>query len=419
MKLRNHFKMFFWPVRIPFLLSDMGSLTALDYHKKTAAYFQQQQQAWNFFSTHHFREEQLKEFKTGLLKNSYRFTETAETGLYEKVKTAKEKLELSLPVILYQAEHTAEMGAGIVYLNNEAHIVFSGNIIQHLSEEELLAVIGHELSHIHLYTQQNGEVEIADRMVTAIANHHGTTPAHYETARLFRLYTEIFCDRGAYRVTGSYAPIISSLVKLSTGLSAVHADSYIQQAEEIFSADAQTKTSGLSHPENFIRARAVWLWHSRPNEADAIIKQMIEGHTSIEELDLFKQQEITRLTEQLVQLILQPEWMKTPNTLALAKQYFDQFTPKVPAETAAIAAQTDQLHSNLRDYLAYVLYDFATNDKQLEDVPMGYCFYMADELNMAQSFAATVKKEKKLTDKKLAALKNQTLAEYQNTVNKL
>lgn len=411
--------MFFWPGRIPFLLSNMGSLTALDYHKKTAAYFQQQQQAWSFFSTHHLREEQLKDFKTGLLKNSYRFTEAAETGLYEKVKTAKEKLELSLPVILYQAEHTAEMGAGIAYLDNEAHIVFSGNIIQHLSGEELLAVIGHELSHVHLYTQQNGEVEVADRMVSAIANHHGTTPAHYETARLFRLYTEIFCDRGAYMVTGHYAPIISSLVKLSTGLNTVNADSYIQQAEDIFSADAQTKTSGISHPENFIRARAIWFWHSRQNEADTLTRQMIEGHTSIEDLDLFKQQEITQLTEQLVQLILQPEWMKTPNTLALAKQYFNHFSPNVPAGTGTIAAQVQQLHNNLQDYLAYVLYDFATNDKQLEDVPMGYCFYIADELNMSRSFAATVKKEKKLTDKKLQSLKKQTLAEYQNTVNKL
>lgn len=393
----------------------MVTLSALDYHKKTAAYFQQQQQAWSFFSTHNYREEQLKEFKTGLLKNTYRFTEEADAALYQKIALAKEKLGLALPVILYQAEHTREMGAGIAYMDNEAHIVFSGNIIQHLTEEELLAVMAHELSHIHLYTQQNGEVEVADRMVTAIANHHGTTPAHYETARLFRLYTEIFCDRGAYLVTGSYAPIVSSLVKLSTGLPTVNADSYIQQAEDIFAADAQTKTSGISHPENFIRARAIWLWHSRQSEADAAIKQMIEGHTSIEELDLFRQQEMTQLTTQLVRLLLQPVWMQTPHTLALARQYFEQFKPGEPANAATIAAQLEQAHPNIHDYFAYVLYDFATNDKTLEDVPLGYCFYLAEELNIGRAFAATVKKEKKLTDKKLSALKKQTLAEYQQT----
>lgn len=395
----------------------MISLSVLDYHKKTAAYFQQQQQAWNFFSTHNHKEEQLKEFKTDLLKNTYRFTEEADAALYQKVNMAKEKLALTLPVIIYQAEHSGEMGAGIVYVNNEAHIVFSGNIIQHLTNEELQAVIAHELSHIQLYNQLNGDIEVADRMVSAIANHHGTTPAHYETARLFRLYTEIFCDRGAYIVTGSYAPIVSSLVKLSTGLQTVNADSYIKQAEEIFSADAQTKTSGISHPENFIRARAIWLWHSKGSEADAAIKQMIEGHTSIEELDLFKQQEITQLTRQLIKLLLQPKWMQTPHTTALAKQYFAQLNVNETVDTATLATQVEHMHSNIHDYLAYVLYDFATNDKELEDVPMGYCFFLADELNIGKPFANTVKKEKKLTDKKLATLKKQTLAEFHTTQN--
>lgn len=389
-------------------------LSALEYHKKTAAYFQQQQAAWHFFSTQTHREEQLAAFKTDLLKNTYRFSEETDNAVYLKVEKVKEKLGLILPITVYQSEHTGEMGAGIVYLNNEAHIVFSGNIIQHLNDEELQAVIAHELSHILLYTQLNGEVETADRMVTAIANHHGTTPAHYETARLFRLYTEIFCDRGAYTVTGSYAPIVSSLVKLSTGLQTVNADSYIQQAEEIFSADAQTKTSGISHPENFIRARAIWLWHSKGSEADAPIKQMIEGHTSIEELDLFRQQDITSFTEQLVKLLLQPKWMQTPHTIALAKQYFGQIQMNEPVEASALAAHTENMHSNIHDYLAYILYDFATNDKTLEDLPIGYCFFVADELKIGGPFAATVKKEKKLTDKKVNILKKKTLAEFHN-----
>jgi predicted DNA-binding WGR domain protein len=102
-----------------------------------------------------------------------------------------------------------------------------------LSEEELLAVLAHELTHVQLYTQLNGEVEVADRIITAMANNGGSTSAHYETARLFKLYTEIFCDRGAYAVTGNYAPIISSLVKIATGLQTVNADSYIKQAADV------------------------------------------------------------------------------------------------------------------------------------------------------------------------------------------
>lgn len=394
-------------------------LSLLDYHKTSTSYFKKQDSVWRFFSNHTYKEEQLKEFKTDLLKNSYKFDEALdEFGLFKKVAIAKEKLGLNLPVFLYQAQNVEELNATIVYLNSEAHIVFSGKIIQLLNEEELLAIISHELSHVELYTQLNGEVEVADRIITALANHHASTPAHYETARLFKLYTEIFCDRGAYNVTGSYKPIISSLVKISTGLQTVNADSYINQAEEIFATNSSTKTSGISHPENFIRARAVWLWHSKGAEADFSITKMIEGNASIEELDLFKQQNITKLTEQLIQIVLNPQWMKTPQSISLGKQYFgniqlDELTP-----LALLSSKIECLQSNLQDYLAYILYDFSTVDKTLEDVPLGYCFFIADELKLNDCFCNVVKKERKLTDKKVAALKKQTLSEYhkQNSI---
>ncbi|QEC69328.1 M48 family metalloprotease [Panacibacter ginsenosidivorans] len=397
-------------------------LLPLQYHEATARFFQQQSQVWQFFVSNNHKEGQLKAFKTDLLKNTYKFDETADAQLYQKVNLAKEKLDMSIPVTLYQAQHTEDMNASIVYINDEAHIVFSGKIITLLSEDEMLAIIAHELSHVKLYTHLNGDVEVADRIVTAIGNHPGSTPAHYETARLFKLYTEIFCDRGAYIVTGNYAPIISSLVKISTGLQSVNADSYIKQAEEIFSVDAETKTTGVSHPENFIRARAIWLWHMKGHDAEPIIKQMIEGNINLDELDLFRQQQIATVTQQLIMLLLQPEWMQTAQTTALAKQYFGSIQLTEAPDITTLLAHVENVHSNLRDYLAYVLYDFATTDKTLEDVPLGYCFYLADDLKLDKPFAQAVKKERKLSDKKVTVLKKQTLAEFhkqqlQPTVN--
>jgi hypothetical protein len=390
-------------------------LTILPYHQLATQYFRQQSNVWNFFASHTHKEEQLKAFKTDLLKNTYQFNESADQSLYEKVNLAKEKLNLQLPVYLYQAQHTEDVNASILYINNESHIVFSGKIIQLLNEDELLAILGHELSHVLLYTQLNGDVEIADRIITAIGNHHGSTPAHFETARRFKLYTEIFCDRGAYQVTGNYAPIISSLVKIATGLQSVNADSYIKQAEEIFALDSDTKTSGLSHPENFIRARATWLWHSKGHEAGPLIEQMLEGYSNLDELDLFKQQALSDITQQLIRLVLLPEWMQTPLTVALSKQYFGDIDLKkaVPGK-AVLAASIEQMPASLHDYLAYVLYDFATVDKDGEDIPLGYCFSLSDELKLDHAFAQAVKKERKLTDKKTANLKTQVLAEFQS-----
>lgn len=388
-------------------------LLILDYHHITTNYFQQNLPVWQFFANHTHKEEQLKQFKTDLLKNTYKFDEVSDAGLYQKVDFAKEKLNLSIPVVLYQAQNTEEINASIIYLNGEAHIVFSGKLIQLLSEDEMQAIIAHELSHVQLYTQLNGDIEITDRIITAIANNQGSTPAHYETARLFKLYTEIFCDRGAYIVTGNYEPIISSLVKISTGLQSVNADSYIKQADEIFAAAADTKTSGISHPENFIRARAIWLWHSKGNEAEPIIKQMIEGNTNIEELDLFKQKQISTITEQIIKYLLHPQWMQTAQTIALGKQYFSTIQLNGLSDKTKLLSQIENMHSNLQDYLAYILYDFATTDKILEDVPLGYCFFLADELKLDKSFVNAIKKERKLTDKKVTVLKKQALAEFQ------
>jgi len=387
-------------------------LFPLQYHVEATNYFSSQHLVWQFFSDRTHKKEQLLEFRADLLKNTYKFDPVSETELYAKVSLAKEKLGLDFPVTIYQAQYTEDINASIVYLDNEAHIVFSGKLVQMLTEQELLAILGHELSHVQLYNQLQGKLEVTDRIINAIANHQGSTPAHYETARLFRLYTEVFCDRGAYLVTGDYVPIITALVKIATGLQTVNADGYIKQAEEIFSVDAQTRATGISHPENFIRARAMWLWHTKGAEAEPIIRQMIEGHTSIDELDLFRQQELSLITRDVLLLLFQHQWMQTEQTAALSKQYFSDFDPGGTPDRQ-LASRVEKLHSTLHDYLAYVLYDFATADKELEDVPLGLAFFLADELKLSKSFANAVKKERKLTDKKTATLKKQVVAEFQ------
>ena len=52
---------------------------------------------------------------------------------------------------------------------------------------------------------------------------------------------------------------MSTLVKMTTGLTEVDADSYVRQAEEIFSKDS-VQANQLTHPESYIRARALMLW---------------------------------------------------------------------------------------------------------------------------------------------------------------
>jgi Zn-dependent protease with chaperone function len=389
-------------------------LQALPYHLKVRDHFAAQAKTWNFFAAVKTKEEQLAQYKTELLKNTYKFDEQADAGIYEKVNKAKEKLGLEqLPVTVYQAQYTDEINASIVFLNNEAHIVFSGRITQLLDEDELLAILAHELTHIKLYSMMQGELETVERIIMAIAGNYNSDAAYYETARLYRLYTEIFCDRGAYTVVGDTKPVITSLVKIATGLDKVSAESYTKQAEEILSAAGSVKTTTVSHPENFIRTRAIQLWHEKQEAAETGIINMIEGMTDLDQLDVFKQEDLLSLTRKFMQLLLKPNWFRSSLVSSLAKQYFVDFSfdDSVVLDEEFVE-NISESHSSIKDYLGYIMLDFSLVDGELEQIPFGWAFQFADNTQLKDIFDNIVKKELQLSDKKLQQHKQNTMAAW-------
>lgn len=389
-------------------------LQALPYHLKVRDYFAQQTKTWNFFAAQKTKEEQLAQYKTELLKNTYKFDVHADAAIYEKVHIAKTKLGLEqLPVTVYQAQYTDEMNASIVFLDNEAHIVFSGRITQLLDDNELLAILAHELTHIKLYSMLQGELETAERIIMAIAGNYNSEPAYFETARLYRLYTEIFCDRGAYTVVEDTEPVITSLVKIATGLDKVSAESYKKQAQEILASGSDLKAAAVSHPENYIRTRAIQLWHEKQDAAEDEIINMIEGITDLDQLDVFKQKEIALLTRRFLQLFLKPTWFQTALVTSLARQYFSDFIFDEAAVLEDDLRNTiAQSHSSIKDYLAYVLLDFALVDGSLELIPFGWAFQFAEDVQLKEVFDGVIKKELQLSDKKLQQHKQKTLAAW-------
>jgi hypothetical protein len=390
-------------------------LSPLFYHLQVRDHFKQHPKTWDFFAAMAHKTEQLEKFKTELLKNTYQFFPDNDKRIFDAVDTAKQKLDLpELPVTVYQAQFTDELNAQVIYLNDHAHIVFSGPVLKLLDDAELLAVIAHELSHIKLFALENGELETADRIITSIANDLQSEMAYSQTARLFKLYTEIFCDRGAYLVCGSVQPIISSLVKMATGLEQVNAESYLQQANEIFNR-AEINTQGVSHPENFIRAKAVDLWATATDDAEKTIAKMIEGSPDLDSIDLFQQQKLTLLTQQLLGILLQPKWMQSNTNLGLARHYFDKFSLTENAISPVnLSEQITGLHATVKEYCSYILYDFATADSNLELVPLGFCSQLAEELALKANFEDVLKKEYKLTQKKMEQLVKKAVDSWQS-----
>lgn len=356
---------------------------------------------WRWFCKTRAAGDQVEAMRLELLKSAYRLERNAHAHLYELADQVLEKLELQVPVTFYQSQQTTAMNASLAYIPGEVHIILHGPVLSTLTDAELRAMLGHELSHFIFYDGWDGQYRIAREMLTSLTNDPAGESAHTATARLFGLYQEIFCDRGACRVTDDPATVISTLVKLETGLSEVSAASYVRQAEEIFSK-GDVKTAGVTHPESFIRARAVRLWADRGEEADGEIERMIQGSVTLEGLDLLGQRKVAALTRRLINQFLSAKWLQSERVLAHARLFFDAYEPPADgAEDAALETDLKTTDKPLRDYYCYVLLDFVAVDRDLEDAPLAWAFLLTGRLGLRDRFSEIVAKELGLRKKQL------------------
>jgi hypothetical protein len=237
-----------------------------------------------------------------------------------------------------------------------------------------------------------------------IAHHQQAAESHVQSARWFQLYTEIYCDRGSLLVTDDLHSVVSSLVKIHTGLAQVSGASYLKQAEEIF-AKASVKTAELSHPESFIRARALSLWADSESDAVEKIAAMIEGSVALEELDLLAQAKLAQTTRQLLEQFLRPKWFHTEAVLGHAKLFFSNFKPAASADESLLASL--QFKDNkLREYVCYLLLDFVAADPELDEVPLAAALEFAQKLEMDVQFEKLAAKELKLRARDVKRIKS-------------
>src|SRR5260370_5243527 len=109
---------------------------------------------------------------------------------------------------------------------------------------------------------------------------------------------------------------------------------------------------------------------------------MIEGAATLDELDLIGQKQLTSATRRLLQCLLRPKWFQTPATLGHAKLFFDDFRP---ADSNSPSSVCDELKSSdikLREYLCYVLLDFAKADPDLDEMPLAAALVLSRQLEL-------------------------------------
>jgi Zn-dependent protease with chaperone function len=365
---------------------------------------------WHWYASNKVRDEQAEAIRFELLKSTYRVERDEQPESYIAAEDVARKLGLDVPVTLYQAQNPQGWNASLAFVPGEAHVVLHGPVSTKLTAAEFQALLAHELSHFLLWRSWDGQYMVTEQILAALTHDPLADTPHFASARLFALYNEVFCDRGSLLIAGDPLVVISMLLKVQTQLDEVSPESYLRQADEVFGhtevfGHAGAKTEGLSHPEAFIRARAVKLWADRDPEADLKIQEMLEGRPALNNLDLLAQRKVAGLTRRLLDVLLWRPWFQSEPVLAHARLFFEDYVP--PEGLLDDPSLVEDLRTDdrpMQDYYGYILLDFVTADRDLEELPLAAALVAAEKLGLKDRFTEIAKRELRLRKKQLETI---------------
>ena len=387
-------------------------LDALPYHANVVEHLRTNEGSlWAWFDSDLFSMRYTEKVKLELLKTTYRVTRDDQPGIYAQVDKALEKFGLDLPAAIYQHQGGSEgANAALIFFPNELAIMLMGNISDLLGEEEMLALLGHEISHHRLYSLDGGQYFTAARFLEWCAQQPRCEASYLETDRLYQLHTEIFADMGALHVTGDRDAVISCLIKVTTGLKKVTPRSYLEQTDEILKQYKQG-SEGLTHPETFIRAKALDLLTSDPPKLDEVAA-LVRGPIEAKRLDLVGQHVLSALTRKLVDRILAHHFMRGEYSANLAERFFPGYKwpegVESTADGADLANEISAMAKSCHDFLAYVLLDFATVDPDGGETALALTLHLAEQVGLFKVYEPIARKELKRRKDDLAKLKRST-----------
>ena len=393
---------------------DFTTLSPPPYLSNIVGYLKDNEsELWQWFEQHQLDPERMNSARLQLLKTTYRIEKDVHPRLYQLAAGIAAKFEIDQPLTFYQAQESNQLNAALSFIPGEAHVIFFGPLLDNFTDAELEVIVGHELCHFLMWTQNQQDFFIAEQVLNALANDPQAEICHSESARLFSLFTEVYCDRGALKVTQDLYTTISTLLRVGTGLKEINAQSFLKQSEEILQQENKGSDS-LSHPESYLRARALQLWHEHPEDVEGSIEILIRGPHSLQKLDLLGRQYLENLTREFLQCFLLPQWFRTDTVLTHARLFFDPLFLDDPQATTKTISETDlcqRLQSadeKQQEYYCYLMLDFVAADRELEELPLAQAIQWSQKIGVDKRFAELAQKELKLTKSRFAAIRKQT-----------
>lgn len=369
-------------------------LKPLAYHFDMLAHLQKEERhAWEWSASGVLTEE-VSTIRDSMLRDTYRLEQAGHPDVFTACEIAMERLGIEAPVTLYQA-NDGNMNASLVYVPGEIHLVFFGPILEKLDHPELLALMGHELAHYLLWSMQDNEHYRTSRVFDHALSYPDARPSHRETARLLSLYTELFADRGGAIAAGAPDPAVAVLIKVMTGLTNVDPAAYMRQAEEV--AAAGGKSQGLSHPEAYLRARALQLWWNNDPTLAEWLERHLHGPLSIEALDLLGQSWLTQMTRRFMARFVADVEECSEEIATQLRAMFPDFDVGEEPQLDLYDIGAERIDDATRDYFVALMFDLAMADVDATDVMMLAAAKIAAEIGATERLTAALKRDLKWT----------------------
>lgn len=320
-----------------------------------------------------------------LLRQTYRVDAVAHAEVHAAVQRAADALGVVVPIELYVDERGQGADAELVFVPDRAVLILTGATLNLLDPDELCAVAGHELAHHVLWTAEGGRYLAASRLLDA-AESDARTPSEYlETARRYRLATELYADRGAMLACGSLTTAVAALVKVVTGLATVDSAAYLRQAAEV---DYSVPSAGSTHPETVLRAWALQEWAERGPGADAMVAAALGPPLDLDLLDVLGQDRLVEVTRSLVWMLVADDAVRSDEALDLARRF-----GVVVGETPVVTDLPTELSAETRTYLAAVLLDIATADDEGGADDLGAVLALARRVGLGDELLGMIRDE--------------------------
>src|SRR5262245_43604610 len=171
---------------------------------------------WKWFSSDGYGAQYVDCVRFELLRSTYRMPQVAHEKLYAMASEVAAGFGIEAPITLYQAQEDGALNAALVFVPTEVHIVLRGPVTQTLSELELRALMGHELAHHRLWTEDAGRYHVVETLIEHVAGAPQSAPSHVQSALRHRRWTEIYADRGALVACDDLSAAVGCLVKMTT-----------------------------------------------------------------------------------------------------------------------------------------------------------------------------------------------------------